>query len=203
MKYKAIIFDNIGVILNEHHKNWSKQIGHFYNISPEKIYKYYSRQKAWQLFKLGKISETEFWRRGNKNFGKNFDIKILKKMARQVRMPRKPVVELIKRIKKRYFIGLLNNEGREWDEYSFKKNKFYSLFDIHLASYHFGVAKPKEKIFKILIKRLKENNIKPEETVYIDDYANNLKPAKKLGFTTIHYQNYNKLCQRLKNLKII
>ncbi|MDZ7798178.1 MAG: HAD-IA family hydrolase [Patescibacteria group bacterium] len=203
MKYKAVIFDNVGVILNENHKNWSKRIAEYYNLPFDSIYQSYSRQKAWQLFKRGKISETEFWQQGNKKLGKKLDLKILKKMARRARRPRKLVVKLIKKLKNNYVLGLLNNEGREWDNYSFQKNSFYSLFDIHLASYHFGVAKPKERIYKILIKKLKKYNIKPEETVYIDDYLENLKSAKKLGFVTIHYKSYNELYKSLKKLQII
>lgn len=203
MKYKAIVFDNIGVILCENHKKWSRKIGGYFKIPWKDIYWFYSRQKAWSLYKKGKISETEFWKRGNLAFGRNLEIGILKKMARKARRPRKQITSLIRRLKKNYLLGLLNNEGREWDDYSFKKEPFYFLFDIHLASYHFGVAKPEKRIYQLLIRKLKKFKIKPEETVYIDDYVRNLEPAKKMGFATIHYKSYNQLDKRLKNLKVI
>jgi len=56
---------------------------------------------------------------------------------------------------------------------------FNGAFDITDSNY---VPKPSIEPYKILINKF---NIKPEETVFIEDIAKNLEPAKKLGMKTV------------------
>jgi putative hydrolase of the HAD superfamily len=56
---------------------------------------------------------------------------------------------------------------------------FNGAFDIADSNY---VPKPSIEPYKILINKF---NIKPEETVFIEDIAKNLEPAKKLGMKTV------------------
>lgn len=203
MNYKAIIFDNIGVILVEQHKNWSRQIAKHYHLSPAKIYQSYSRQKAWQLFKTGKISEDQFWRRGNQFTGLNLNIKVLKRLARQTRKPNVAIVALLKRLKGKYLLGLMTNESREWHVYSKQKNRFYQYFQIEIPSYKYKIAKPQKKIYRLLIKKLHQHGLKPDEAIYIDDYQNNLPPARRLGFNTILFKSVNNLVKDFKKRGIL
>ena len=50
--------------------------------------------------------------------------------------------------------------------------------------------KPFKKIYDITINRF---NLKPDETLFIDDNLRNIKGAKKLGINTIHYSSPKKL----------
>ena len=56
---------------------------------------------------------------------------------------------------------------------------FDGAFDITDCNY---VPKPEIKPYKFLINKF---DIKPEETVFIEDIAKNLEPAKKLGMKTV------------------
>ena len=58
-------------------------------------------------------------------------------------------------------------------------NLFDGAFDITDCNY---IPKPAIKPYKTLINKF---NIKPEETVFIEDIAKNLEPAKKLGMKTV------------------
>ena len=80
-KYKAIIFDNAGVLIDENHKTWSKAIADKHGLEFDLVYKNYSRSEAWLLYKHGKISEDQFWQMGNKLSGKNLDIGVLKQIV--------------------------------------------------------------------------------------------------------------------------
>jgi len=60
---------------------------------------------------------------------------------------------------------------------------FNEVFDILDAKF---LPKPEIKSFKILIKKF---NINPEETVFIEDIAKNLEPAKQLGMRTVWLTN--------------
>lgn len=203
MNKKAIIFDNVGVILEEHHKNWSRLIAKHYHLSAAKVYHNYSRKKAWQLFKRGKISETEFWQKGNEAMGLDLNINTLKRLSRQTRKPKPGIVLLLKILKKNYLLGLLNNEGKEWDEYSKRKESFYRYFAFQLASYQGKGAKPEKKIYRELIRNLKRFGLRPADAIYIDDYESNLKPAQALGFQTILFRGIVDLKNQLKKRRII
>lgn len=72
-----------------------------------------------------------------------------------------------------YIMNYLKNEfGFENNDHLFEKT-YYS----HLI----GIRKPDRAIFE---KVLNENGLKPEETLFIDDIAANLEPAKALGIQT-------------------
>ena len=65
------------------------------------------------------------------------------------------------------------------DEFGFENNEH--LFEKTYYSHLIGIRKPDSAIFE---KVLSENNLKPEETLFIDDIAANLEPAKALGIQT-------------------
>src|ERR1700761_5485728 len=65
------------------------------------------------------------------------------------------------------------------DEFGFESNDH--LFEKTYYSHLIGIRKPDRAVFE---KVLKENNLKPEETLFIDDIAANLEPAKALGINT-------------------
>ncbi|MBU4283815.1 MAG: pyrimidine 5'-nucleotidase [Nanoarchaeota archaeon] len=61
---------------------------------------------------------------------------------------------------------------------------FSDIIDIHSLDF---IPKPSEEAFKKLFK----GKIKPKESMIIDDYEHNLKPAKKFGMTTVLVGNDN------------
>lgn len=62
------------------------------------------------------------------------------------------------------------------------------------------VIKPDKKIFEILLIR---NNLKAEESVFIDDNLPNIKAAIELGFKGIHFTSPQKLQLELKRCQVL
>ncbi len=96
--------------------------------------------------------------------------------------------ETLAALNKKYRIFLLSNINPihyEYimnylkDEFGFESNDH--LFEKTYYSHLIGLRKPDSAIFE---KVLKENMLKPEETLFIDDIAANLEPAKALGIQT-------------------
>ena len=96
--------------------------------------------------------------------------------------------ELLAELNKKYRTFLLSNINPIHydyimqylkDEFGFENNDhlFEKTYYSHLA----GIRKPDSAIFE---KVLNENGLKPEETLFIDDIAANLEPAKALGINT-------------------
>ncbi|KAK5966051.1 Acyl-CoA dehydrogenase family member 11 [Trichostrongylus colubriformis] len=59
---------------------------------------------------------------------------------------------------------------------------FEKHFDVVVESCRAGMRKPEPVIYRRICEALKT---KPEECIFLDDLGPNLKPAKKMGFTTI------------------
>lgn len=96
--------------------------------------------------------------------------------------------EVLAELNKKYRTFLLSNinpihYGYIMDylkkEFGFESNDH--LFEKTYYSHFVGLRKPDTAIFE---KVLNENGLKPEETLFIDDIAANLEPAKALGIQT-------------------
>ncbi len=61
---------------------------------------------------------------------------------------------------------------------------FAGCFDKEYYSHLLGHRKPDASGF---LKIIEENNLRPEQTVFIDDLAINIEGAKKVGLKTIHF----------------
>ncbi len=110
------------------------------------------------------------------------------------------MLPLMRRLKKSYLLVLMNNEGKEWNEFRIRKFHLNEIFEKVLSSCVVGKMKPKKEYFKEVIKRL---HIKPQELLFIDDKASNIKSASSLGIKTILFKNPNRLKQELLKLGIV
>lgn len=107
--------------------------------------------------------------------------------------------KIIEKLKQKGFrLGLLSNNAKEWVEYCEINYKYHKLFDAVLYSCEVGISKPNKDIFKLILKKLK---VKPQETLYIDDYIKNINSAKKLGINAIHFITPSDLKKKLREFK--
>ncbi len=60
---------------------------------------------------------------------------------------------------------------------------FYSCFEKTYFSFDIGMRKPEKETFNLVINN---HNLTPKRTLFIDDKAENIESAKKLGFKTWH-----------------
>ena len=61
--------------------------------------------------------------------------------------------------------------------------RFKKAFDQFYLSHEMGMRKPNQDIFEFV---LGQNNLKPEETIFVDDTQENTDAASKLGIRTWH-----------------
>jgi putative hydrolase of the HAD superfamily len=96
----------------------------------------------------------------------------------------------------KYFIGSINNEPRELNEYRIRAFHLRRDFQVFFSSCYLHTRKPEEMIYRIA---LEVTQRPPEECVFIDDRPLNLENPRKLGIKTIHYQGPEQLRAELKN----
>jgi len=80
----------------------------------------------------------------------------------------------------------LTNWSHETFPVALEKYDFLHWFDGRLVSGEEKTRKPFADIYEKLIRRF---DIDPKRSIYVDDNKRNLVPAKKLGFTTIHFSS--------------
>jgi putative hydrolase of the HAD superfamily len=97
-------------------------------------------------------------------------------------------IRLLENLRKKYKIFLLSNTNkihynlyikRLEKEYRYKK--FSELFEKSYLSFNIGMRKPDKEIFDFVVT---QNNIKPKETLFIDDSFQNTESAKQTGLKT-------------------
>ena len=95
---------------------------------------------------------------------------------------------------------LLSNTDPLHKKYGWINYQFLTHFDHLVLSFEVGSAKPEEKIFKAVEELSKAS---PQKHLYIDDIAEYSEAAKKLGWDSIQFLNYDQLLEELKSRKIL
>ena len=113
--------------------------------------------------------------------------------------PNKPLIGLIRKLKKKYKIAVLSNTGAPHINYLEKKYNIFSIFDAKIYSYKVKQRKPGKEIYNLTLKRL---SVKPSEAVFIDDRIENVEGAKKLGIHGIHFKNNKQFLREIKKLGV-
>jgi putative hydrolase of the HAD superfamily len=101
------------------------------------------------------------------------------------------VVKILKKLKKNYSIWLLSNTNPKHINDEIEKNYLFpKLVDGAIYSFNIGHRKPQEEIY---IKAAYMAKSDPIECLFIDDLYENVKSAKKIGFSSIHFKSYKDL----------
>jgi putative hydrolase of the HAD superfamily len=90
----------------------------------------------------------------------------------------------------KYFMGTINNEPLELNQYRIEAFHLRRNFQVFFSSCYVRSRKPEEAIFRIA---LEVTQRPPEECLFIDDRALNLESPRKLGMNTIHHQSPEQL----------
>ena len=187
---KAIIFDFGGVILNIDFGESNKA---FADLGVKDFNQMYSQKNADHLFRHleeGKLNEKEFY----DAFRRSIQVTLTDEQIRNawnslLLSYREEALQTLKNIRHKYKLYLLSNTNSIHVE---AFNKIYKeqigegsledYFDKIYYSHEIGVRKPGKEPYEYV---LKENNLSPAETLFIDDSIQNIKPAEDLGIQTI------------------
>jgi len=74
------------------------------------------------------------------------------------------------------------------------------LFDGTIISGEVGLAKPDPRIFELLLQRV---HLLAQECLLIDDAAQNIAAAERLGFRTIRFQSPDQLREQLQEMNML
>lgn len=109
-------------------------------------------------------------------------------------------VKLIKPLKKRYKLFGLTNWSAETLPIAIDRYSFFKDLDGIVVSGDEKIVKPDPKIYEVLLRRY---NLDAESSLFIDDNADNIETANKMGFKTVHFTEKVNLEHLFKSEKII
>jgi len=111
--------------------------------------------------------------------------------------PIEETVEIFRKLKKNKDLKFyaLTNWSAELFPYALQKYEFLHWFDGRVVSGEEKMRKPFPGFYKLLLTRY---DLKPEETLFIDDNLRNVKAAEELGINCIHFQSPKQLREELR-----
>lgn len=167
---KAILFDFMGVLLLKRNDyipdvlvdEIDKKIG---QVTDDVVFKQETLSKY-------RLTEDEFE-------------KILQKIDQKYKANQE-LWSLLPDLRSKYLLGIINNGTvltlpMFEEEYGINKN-----FDVYVNSAIEGIKKPDPKIYLLAAERL---GVMPEQCLYMDDQIINVESAKKLGMSTVYWEN--------------
>jgi len=187
---KNIIFDLGGVILNI---DFDKAANAFKELGIKNFAELYSRATQSNLFvdlELGRISDQQFYDSMRQLCGINLSDKQIKTAWNSLLLnfPQQRL-DLLIELNKNYRCFLLSNTNKiHYDSYQSDLRNIHNidglegLFEKCYFSHDIDIRKPEADSFKYV---LQENNLKPEETLFVDDTSINIDTAVELGLHTL------------------
>ena len=203
MNYKAIIWDFGGVITSSPFEAFNKF--ELSNNLPKDIIRSINSENpdnnAWAKFERNDIDLNEFdelfsIEAGNKGYeisGKS----VVKLLSGDIR---KPMVDFLLLLKNNFKLGCITNniqnDKKERINHLSDASKVMEIFDHIIESSKVGLRKPDPKIYYMSCDAL---GVNPTECIYLDDLGINLKPARKIGMTTIKVIDPDDAIKEVKN----
>jgi putative hydrolase of the HAD superfamily len=185
-KIKNIIFDLGGVILNINPELTLKAFKSLNFNDFDKNFMELKKSGLFKKFETADVSASEF-RNEIKKFLINpvSDEKIDYAWNKMLLDFPKERIDLLRSLKKQYRTFLLSNTNEIHLRSYFKtlENNYgiknmSSLFEKEYYSHELGLRKPNLDIYQFV---LKDSNLNPNETLFIDDMPKNIEAAKKVG----------------------
>lgn len=149
----------------------------------------FKTEKLFEKFEINEITEDEFRKKMNKEFVKSVSESKIDNAWNKLLLdfPEKNI-KIIENLKTKYRLFLLSNTNIiHYKSYiaDFRKKfsyEFNSLFESSYYSHEVGLRKPDKLFFR---KVINDNNLKPDETLFIDDLQENCNAGKSIGIKTL------------------
>lgn len=193
---KAVVFDMGGVFVQSKDKNPRTRLAQQFGLSYDELSQLVFQTETAQLATVGAIDETMHWAFIAKHFNLN-DTEILKfwddfwggdQLDHELLM-------FTKTLKADYALGLLSNAWNGARDLLTRRFGFLDIFDVTVFSAEVKMAKPDPEIYQWMLDALQ---VSAGETIFVDDFIENIHTARDLGFNTVHFTQTSQAIEEIK-----
>lgn len=194
---KNLVFDLGGVILDLSVEQTLNSFARLSNLPHEQVHALYFATEGFLDYEKGLIDDQTFRNFVRETYRMTASDQDIDKSWNAMLLGIPPLkLELLKKLQGEFQVFLLSNTNAIHLHYINEsllpnlpdKRPLDSYFHKAYYSHRMGKRKPDAAIFEQV---LEENNLLPEQTLFLDDYAVNIEGAKSLGIKTIHVTSPN------------
>lgn len=181
----TVVFDYGGVLAKISMTQTAKFLAGEFQVTEEEVKNVFSNQYITHRMKL--FTDEDFWSLISVSLRRDIPEGINERYKQQiydmVRLleDKKEIIKDLKR--KGYKVCLLSNQYPYLNDI-LKEQKVFEEFDVSVISCDYGIKKPTEQLYEILLNKIDED---PAHCLFVDDTYENIEAAKKLGFCTLYY----------------
>jgi epoxide hydrolase-like predicted phosphatase len=185
MSKKGVIFDWGGVLMRtvdpSGRRKWEDKLG----LPPNAVDRAVHGSRSWKQAQSGIISDDDYWADVSDQLG--LDAAQLAEFRRDYfggDQLDEEMVRFIRGLRPAHKTALLSNASPQLTEL-LSSLRVTDAFDVVVISGLVGVQKPDPTIYRIVLERL---GLPPEETIFVDDFFENIEAAQELGMGTLHFR---------------
>jgi putative hydrolase of the HAD superfamily len=196
----AIFWDVGGVLLTNawDHTQRAQALAQFH-LDPEEFHA--RHELLVSPFERGKITLDEYLDRTVFYTQRSFTRDAFRESMFSLSQPFSDVLQFAQSLAEsnRYFMGTINNESRELNEYRIQRFGLRNIFRVFVSSCFVGLRKPERDIYRLA---LEITQMPADRCCFIDDRALNLECAAELGMQAVQMTNLEQLRSDLEKLGI-
>lgn len=184
---KNLIFDLGNVLVTFKPKDYLRRLG-FSRKDISILTKLIFEDKRWNEFDRGTIEIEDYisaLKKENPEYEEKFDMVFCENWVENMFRPKEDTIYFLKLYSKKYKIFILSNISKIVLE-GIKKMDFFEYVTDGTYSYELGICKPEIGIYESL---LKENNLNPDECMFLDDLPKNVEAAQKVGMKGLIFRD--------------
>ena len=198
---RTVIFDLGGVIVDLSPIKTAKSFSTMASIEVEDVFNFYASYAEFHAYEKGQISDAAFRTFIRKTFLQEASDASIDSSwnAMLLGLPAARLAKLDALKNHFHTIALSNTNAihlKYIDDYLLTGRSLDTYFHQTYYSHNVKLRKPETDIYKHV---LDHSQLKPEQTVFLDDIVENLEAAQKLGIHTIHITHPDQVLELFKS----
>ena len=197
MMIKAVFFDMGGVIVRTEFQAPREHLAERLGVEYNELVKLVFESETARKVSIGLLSEEEQWAAVIRKLNlPESEIQAIRTEFFGGDVVDLELLDFIRSLRKKFKVGLISNATLGLRPWIISK-KFEDVFDAMIISAEVGVEKPDARIYQMALEKL---GVAARESVFLDDFLENVKGAQAVGMQAIHFVQPQQALKELNQL---
>jgi epoxide hydrolase-like predicted phosphatase len=199
MSIRAVFIDFGGVIVRTEDKGPRTRLAERLGVTTRDLEMIFFESESSQRASTGEIPEEAHWQAVAETLGvdQSEGEKINAEFFSGDRADT-ALLDFLRSLRPECKVGLISNAWSGLRAF-ITSQKFDDVFDEMIISAEVGLGKPDPRIYRLALKKL---DVRPEESVFLDDVLVNVEAARSVGMSAIQFTQPEKALEELKQILI-